>query len=74
MPPVVIRRAKKYLAALEAIQVHDHPQTQLPFSAPVEPEIDLLADTLDDIDPDGLTPREALEALYSLKKLRDEQN
>jgi DNA mismatch repair protein MutS len=73
VPPVVIRRAKKYLAALETLQVHQHPQTQLPFSAPAEPETDRLADALDDIDPDGLTPREALAALYALKQLRDER-
>jgi DNA mismatch repair protein MutS len=69
VPPVVIRRARKYLAALEALQVNEHPQTQLPFSAPIEPETDLLADALDDIDPDELSPREALDALYALKQI-----
>ncbi len=34
VPPDVIKRAKKYLSLLEAQQTHDHPQTQLPFSAP----------------------------------------
>ncbi len=72
VPPVVIRRARKYLAALEALQVHEHPQSQLPFSAPIEPDPDLLASALDDLDPDGLSPRDALDALYRLKKMRDE--
>ena len=31
---------------------------------------DAVAEALDAIDPDGLTPREALEALYRLKALR----
>jgi len=72
VPPGVIKRAKKYLALLETQQTNEHPQTQLPFSAPVEPEADVLAETVDDIDPDELTPRQALDALYMLKKLRDE--
>ena len=74
VPPVVIKRARKFLALLEAQQTSDHPQTQLPFAAPAEPESepDYLAAALDDIDPDELTPRQALESLYALKKLRDE--
>jgi DNA mismatch repair protein MutS len=46
----------------------DSPQGQLPLaisSAATEP--DLLRELLDDIDPDTLSPREALELLYKLK-------
>jgi len=72
VPPDVIRRARAYLASLETHQRGDHPQSQLPFTSAPEPpqEADPLGDALDALDPDGLTPREALEALYALKKLR----
>ena len=72
VPGDVIKRAKKYLALLETQQTNEHPQTQLPFSVPVEPAPDHLATALDDIHPDELTPRQALDSLYALKKLRDE--
>ena len=72
VPAAVIRRAKKYLTTLEAQQVYEHPQTQLPLSAPLIPEANPLADALDDIDPDEMTPRQALDALYSLKKLGED--
>jgi len=69
VPPVVIRRARTYLAALEAPQVADHPQTELPLIAPRNDELNELADALDELDPDEMTPRQALDALYRLKKL-----
>ena len=34
-----------------------------------EPESDALREALDKVNPDTLTPREALELLYRLKKL-----
>jgi len=71
VPGAVIRRAKSYLATLETQQHSEHPQGQLPLSAALEPEDDLLGDALDEIDPDALTPRAALDTLYRLKKLRD---
>ena len=37
--------------------------------APQEPQEDGLRDALDAIDPDALSPREALERLYELKRL-----
>jgi len=72
VPRPVIRRAKTYLETLETYQHLEHPQTQLPFSTAVEPQADELADALDEIDPDAMTPRQALDAIYSLKRLRDE--
>jgi DNA mismatch repair protein MutS len=71
VPPGVIRRAKRYLTSLETQQQVDHPQTQLPFSAPVEAEPSPLDDAIDELNPDDLSPRDALDALYALKKLRD---
>jgi DNA mismatch repair protein MutS len=45
------------------------------FAAHAEPEQarDPLAAALEGIDPDALTPREALEQLYRLKRLASEQ-
>ena len=70
VPPVVIRRAKIYLASLETHQTADHPQSRLPLELPPPAEVDRLGETLDAADPDGMTPREALDLLYRLKALR----
>ena len=68
VPKQVIRRARNYLGMLESTQhSHDHPQGQLDLSASSAPEADSLRELLDDVDPDTLTPREALELLYQLK-------
>jgi DNA mismatch repair protein MutS len=83
VPPQVIRAARKHLAALEAHSVQPTPQFDLfaPSFAPVEDdapasaidaissEQQALLQALDDIDPDALSPREALDALYRLKQL-----
>jgi DNA mismatch repair protein MutS len=74
VPPVVVRRAKSYLAALEAQRhgnpTQESPQAQLPFSsAAADVEPDPLREMLAGIDPDALSPKEALEVLYKLKKL-----
>ncbi len=70
VPRDVIRRARAYLKALESQQVShgDGPQVQLDFSDPA-PETDPVRDAVDALDPDSMTPREALEALYRLKDL-----
>ena len=71
MPAAVVRQARGALEALEANQRAGDLQVDLfaaappPASAPPSPVEDALAD----IDPDSLTPREALEALYRLKIL-----
>ena len=39
-------------------------------AAPVQPAPDPLQETLDGLDPDAMTPREALDALYRLKAIR----
>ena len=69
VPPVVIRRARSYLVALESQQRHDSPQGELPFSSAAADEKDELRDALDALDPDALSPRDALQKLYDLKKL-----
>jgi DNA mismatch repair protein MutS len=80
LPPSVVARAKSVLAKLEAGRdatggiaagLDDLPL----FAATAEPEhgTDPLTAALDGIDPDSLTPREALEHLYRLKRLAAEQ-
>jgi DNA mismatch repair protein MutS len=67
----VIRQAKKYLEMLEAQSLERGGQNDL-FSKPgmeKEPETDALRDALQAVNPDELSPREALELLYRLKKL-----
>ena len=79
LPPAVVARAKAVLAKLEAGRdaaggiaagLDDLPL----FAAGAEPEpaSDPLVEALAGIDPDALTPREALEALYRLKRLSAE--
>ncbi len=76
LPPAVVVRARSVLAKLEAGRdatggiaagLDDLPL----FAAAVEPEHgpDPLTDALEAIDPDGLTPREALDKLYELKRM-----
>jgi DNA mismatch repair protein MutS len=72
VPKPVIRQARKYLQMLEDASVTRGSQTDL-FSATrqeePEPAVDPLRDELQKVNPDELTPREALELLYRLKKL-----
>ncbi|HEX2531143.1 MAG TPA: DNA mismatch repair protein MutS [Burkholderiaceae bacterium] len=83
VPPLVIRAARKHLAALEAHSVQatlqfdlfasaidndTEPTCESPDAALPETAI-VVAKALDAIDPDTLSPREALEALYRLKQL-----
>ncbi len=71
VPRAVIARAKNYLRVLETerSQRADSPQGELPLAAPSdEPAAgDTLREALDALDPDSMTPREALDALYRLK-------
>jgi DNA mismatch repair protein MutS len=72
VPKDVIRRAREYLRVLESQQpaAQAHPQGQLPLHA-ADAAADALRDALVEIDPDALTPRDALDAIYRLKKLLD---
>src|SRR3954451_11676388 len=80
LPPAVVPRARSVLAKLEAGRdatggiaagLDDLPL----FAASAEPEHapDPLLAALDDCDPDSLTPRDALETLYRLKRLAAER-
>lgn len=71
IPAPVIRAARKHLAELEAHSVQNSPQFDL-FSkaAPtMEAKSDQLYEALKEINPDELSPREALDVLYRLKSL-----
>ena len=84
VPSAVIRAARKHLAALEAHSVQTSPQFDLfnmgtiPADLPAEDAADYtgtdhnhaaLIESLQALEPDALTPREALDALYRLKQL-----
>ncbi|NHZ36020.1 DNA mismatch repair protein MutS [Massilia rubra] len=85
VPQAVIKAARKHLARLESQALDTTPQLDLfalPCVEPDEPAQaphahdaaqedmhDALLDALAAIDPDALTPREALEQLYQLKRL-----
>jgi DNA mismatch repair protein MutS len=70
VPQAVVRAAKRRLAELEQASVTREGQPDL-FVAPPAPETPRhpALDLIDDADPDTLTPREALELVYRLKKL-----
>ena len=73
--PTVLTRAKAVLAKLEAGRDATGGIAagldDLPLFAAAAPELaaDPLADALAAIQPDSLTPREALDAIYALKRL-----
>ena len=71
MPAAVLNHAKHALAALETNAQASRAQVDL-FAQPPE-SLDTgpsaLQAAVNQIDPDSLTPREALDALYALKKL-----
>lgn len=71
VPPDVIKRARAYMAALEAPPSgrQDHPQAELPLMTSRAADDNELRDALDAIDPDALSPKEALDRLYRLKSL-----
>ena len=72
VPKRVIELARKRLEELEAgAQQHlarSTPQMTLPLAAEAAPPNPVL-EALREIDPDGLTPRQALELLYRLREL-----
>ncbi|QHE85385.1 DNA mismatch repair protein MutS [Hydrogenophaga sp. BPS33] len=71
VPSGVVQHARHALAALEAQSEESRSQVDLfaPPPATLEPEAHPLQAAMAQIDPDTLSPREALEQLYTLKKL-----
>jgi DNA mismatch repair protein MutS len=71
VPKAVIQRARRILQQLEDASRAGGAQADL-FARPApeaEPTTDALRDALAQVNPDELSPREALELLYRLKKL-----
>jgi DNA mismatch repair protein MutS len=71
VPPKVIGAARRYLHELERRSAATHgprPQQELAleFAAPTD---HAAVSALRTLDPDAMTPRDALEALYKLKQL-----
>ncbi len=75
LPPAVVARAKAVLARLEAGKARtgglaaDLSDLPLFAAAPPPPPTDALRERLAATDADALTPREALDLLYELKRL-----
>jgi DNA mismatch repair protein MutS len=72
VPKAVIRQAKKYLQLLEESSITRGNQADLfarTQEAEKEPEADPLREAMARVNPDELSPREALELLYRLKKI-----
>ena len=74
MPQPVVERAKTLLVELEKHQsAHPGPQLSLFGSAKAvpapAPKSDALREAMAALDPDAMSPREALDALYRLKDL-----
>jgi DNA mismatch repair protein MutS len=70
IPKSVVAAAKRKLMQLEKQNVDAGPQVDM-FVAPESPEIPLhaLVSELETLEPDELTPKQALEALYRLKTM-----
>ena len=78
MCETVVRRAREVLRHLEkggrsgdmAELANDLPLFSAPAAPPAEPSV--VEETLAGVSPDELTPREALDLVYRLKRLLDE--
>jgi len=75
MPAPLLRQARATLESLEAERVARQPQSDLFAAAAPVPEAPVVEDSAFEaawraVDPDMLTPREALDALYRLKALK----
>ena len=75
MPAAVVNHARQALEALEAQQAQSRAQVDLFAAPPPAPpaQVSPVESALAALDPDAMSPREALEALYSLKKLQDRE-
>jgi len=71
MPAAVVNHARQALEALESQHAQTRAQVDLfaPPPASETPLISAVESALSALDPDAMTPREALDALYALQKL-----
>ncbi|MCX7627357.1 MAG: DNA mismatch repair protein MutS, partial [Methylophilaceae bacterium] len=70
IPKSVVAAARRKLAQLEQQSVITGPQKDL-FAQPeqVEPPLSPVIEALMDVEPDEMTPKQALETLYRLKQM-----
>ena len=82
LPKVVIKRAEQVLQSLESDSSHKNVAEladDLPLFASLKPREEVvpvkseLAEFMESLNPDDLSPREALEKLYELKSLSSKQ-
>jgi DNA mismatch repair protein MutS len=75
LPGAVVRQAQATLQALESQAIERQAQVDLFAAEPPPPMAQRSAvdDAVAALDPDRLSPREALEALYHLKQLSERQ-
>ncbi|WP_399697078.1 DNA mismatch repair protein MutS [Xenophilus sp.] len=75
MPAAVVNHARQALEALEAQQSETRAQVDLfaPPPAAETPQDSPIESAVAALDPDAMSPREALEALYKLKKLHERE-
>jgi len=75
LPESLIERALEVLASLEGTAINQNQSILLPPSHQLNlfnaPQNDELRQTLEQVDPDTLTPKQALDILYQLKKRTD---
>src|SRR3984885_13442165 len=76
LPPSVVKRARQVLAGLEASRAPGSLDALPLFSyepraPPLAPPPDEVRTALMALDPDAMSPRDALEALYKLRRLTD---
>ena len=74
VPKDVTKRARAYLRQLEdqRNRAENALQQGFDFSTPEPVEDSALHDAIAALDPDSMTPREALDKLYELKKLDED--
>jgi DNA mismatch repair protein MutS len=76
IPPVVLREAQRRLVDLENRAIAEKPQSDLFSAVPPQPtfekEVHPALASLQALDPDELSPREALDKLYELKRLTED--
>jgi DNA mismatch repair protein MutS len=76
IPPAVLREAKRRLVELENREAAAGPQPDMFATVPPAPSLQAephpAVEALAALDPDSLSPREALEKLYALKRLAAE--
>ena len=75
VPSTVVKSARKQLAKLERDALAQSPQPDLfRQNTQTRPEPHPALEILESIDPDSLTPKQALDAVYRLKELIRKQD